>query len=190
MIEINLLPAELRLRARKSDKGPFPVKYLLYIFGLIVGALFCLHIALLMIIIVKQSQTALLNNKWKALEPQRRIFEQSRKSNEILSSDAKAIQQLLKQRVNWSEKINKLSLNLPSGVWFSEMSLNQKEFSLKGSAVSLEKEELSLINKFMANLKNDTSFFRDFNSLELASVQRRAIGGYDIIDFVLSGKLK
>jgi len=190
MIEINLLPVELKIKAKKSDKGPFPAKYLLYISGLILGVIVCLHIGLLGVSIARKFRLSALENKWKELEPQRRLAEQSRKDNEILSADAKAVQQLARQRINWSEKLNKLSLNLPSGVWFNEMSLNQKDFLLKGSAVSLEKEELNLINKFMANLKNDTQFFGNFSNIELASVQRRSIGGYDIIDFVLSGKLK
>ena len=190
MIEINLLPQELRMKPKKSDKGPFPARYLLYIAGLILGILICLHVILLGSSIIRNLRLSALENKWKELEPQRRLTEQSRKDNEILSVDAKSVQQLAKQRVNWSEKLNKLSFNLPSGVWFDEITLNQKDFILTGSAVSLQKEEMSLINKFMGNLKEDKNFFSGFSTLELSSVQRRSMGGYDIIDFVLSGKLK
>jgi len=190
MIEINLLPEELRLKNKKPDRGPFPAKYLLYAFAVALAGLILLHVGLFAAVILKNTKVSALNNKWKELEPQRRLFEQSKKNSGILSSDAKAVQQLLKQRVGWSKKLNKLSLDLPSGVWFGEMSLNQKDFLLKGSAVSMEKAEMSLINKFIGNLKDDPDFFGDLAVLELGSVQRRSIGGYDIIDFVFSGKLK
>jgi Tfp pilus assembly protein PilN len=100
------------------------------------------------------------------------------------------IQQLIGQRINWAEKLNKLSLNLPSGVWFNEIQVNSKEFILKASVISLQKEEMNLINAFIDNLKNDKDFFKDFNNLELNSAQKRVIGGYDVTDFILVGILK
>jgi len=56
--------------------------------------------------------------------------------------------------------------------------------------VSLQQEEMNAINKFMDNLKKDSVFLKDFSNLELTSVQKKVIGGYDIADFVLSAKLK
>lgn len=191
MIEINLLPPELRTKAKKTEEGRFaPGVYVLYTAVALISVLVVMHVGVFLMWMFKQSELAVLNAKWKELEPQRKVYEQAKKDSDMLSSDAKSIQQFVKQRINWSQKLNKLSLNLPSGVWFNEIALNQKDFSLRGSAVSLQKEELSLINKFMANLKDDQEFFNSFNSMELGSVQRRTLGGYDIIDFVLSGKLK
>ena len=191
MIEINLIPQDLKkTKDKKFNLKSLPPQYLLYLILLIFGILICLHIYLIAITTLKNVQLRLLANKWDNLGPQRKILDDYKKEHEIFSADAKVIQQLSSQRINWSKKLNKLSLNLPAGIWLNELSLNQKNFSLKGSALSLQKEELTLINKFMDNLKNDAGFFKDFTSIELSSVQRRVIAGYDVVDFILAGKLK
>lgn len=187
MIEINLLPEELKAKTKKMGIEP---NYFLYLIPLVFGVLICVHIYLVALSITRNYQFRLLNNKWQGLEPQRKIWENFKKEHEILSADAKAIQQLTSIRINWAEKLNGLSLNLPSGVWFSELSLDRKDLVLKALVLSLQKEELNLINKFLDNLKNDNVFFKDFINLELTSVQRKTIGGYEVVDFILAGKLE
>lgn len=191
MIEINLLPEELKAKPKAKKFGVgIEIKYFLYLIPFIIGLLICVHIYLAILNITKNSQLRSLNNKWQELQPQRKILEDFNKEYAILSEDAAAIQQLTKQRINWAEKLNKLSVNLPSGIWFNEISISSGNFILQGSVVSLQKEELSLINKLIDSLKNDTAFFKDFGNLELSSVQKKIIGGYDIADFVLQGTLK
>jgi hypothetical protein len=34
------------------------------------------------------------------------------------------------------------------------------------------------------------AFFKDFTKLELSSVQKKSIGGYDVSEFVLQGEIK
>jgi Tfp pilus assembly protein PilN len=189
MIEINLLPAELKSKSRKIAES-FELKQILYLIPILFGVIIIIHIYLLAVLITKNSQISSLNNKWQQLGPQRKTLEDFREEYEGLSSDAAIIRQLVTSRIAWSKKLNRLSLDLPSGVWFNELLFRQKEFILKASTVSLQKEELTLINKFMENLKNDTDFFKDFSSLELGPVQRRTVGSYDIVDFDLQAKLK
>jgi len=191
MIEINLLPEELKAKSKAKKFGVgIEIKYFLYLIPFVVGLLICVHIYLAILNITKNNQLRTLNNKWQELQPQRKILEDFNKEYAILSEDAAAIQQLTKQRINWAEKLNKLSVNLPSGIWFNEISIFSRDFTLQGSVVSLQKEELSLINKLIDSLKNDTTFFKDLNNLELSSVQKKIIGGYDIADFILQGTLK
>ncbi len=184
------MPQELKSKPKKAGPEALSPKQILYLIPAAFGILICLHIILLSIMVIKGFQLNGLKAKWESLASQRRVLEDFKKENEVLSTDGNLIQKLLKQRISWAEKLNKLSLDLPSGVWFNELSVNQKDFILKGSAVSLQKEEMSLINKFIDNLKNDQDFFGSFRSLELSSVQRRALGGYDIVDFILSGVLR
>lgn len=191
MIEINLLPEELKLKAKAKKIGlAIEPKRLLYFIPLIFGLLIIIHICLAGILAAKNSRLNVLNNKWQQFLPQRKSLEDFRKEYAFLSADAQVIQQLQKLRINWSDKLNKMSLYLPSGIWFNEISVSPKDFSLKASVVSLEKEEMGMINEFVRNLKNDAGFFKDFNNLELSSIQRKVIGGYDIIDFILAGTLK
>jgi len=189
MIEINLLPEELKTGARNRKAG-VGSEYFLYLIPLAFGILISAHIYFAAVSIIKHCQYSALDNKWRKLQPQREMLNNFKNQYDTLLSGSQAMQQLNIRRLTWSEKLNKLSLDLPPGIWFNEVSFSHAEFILKGSAISLQKEEMILIGKFIDSLKKEESFARDLNNLELSSVQRRSIGGYDIVDFILTGKLK
>lgn len=187
MIEINLLPEELKTKHTQkiSIESSRIIHAVIAFFVLLIGV----HIFLLAVGIGKSHKYNVLNKKWQDLQPQKNTVEELKKTYNVLSADANTIRQLASQRINCSEKLNRLSLDVPYGIWFNELSVVKKDFLLRGSAVSLEKIEITLINDFMDKLKNDAAFFKDFISLELTSIQRRTLGGYDIVDFILVGKL-
>ena len=186
MIEINFLPKELK--AQKD--APFSPENLIYLIPLLFAILLLIHFSLGIITIGKIIQVRASSQRWQKLEPQRKAMEGLRSELDLTSADAQKIKELSGQRLNWSLKLNKLSLNLPSGVWFRELSVTTKDFILMASVISLAKDEMALINKFIESLKNDANFFAGFSSLELGPIQRASIGGYDIIDFELIGKFK
>ena len=187
MIEINLLPQELRPKKHNLE---LEANGLFYIILLIFGILIVVHVYLVAASMIASYQFRSLGNKWQKLEPERQIIEDMRKEYTGLSKDTAAIQQFLKERVIWAEKLNLLSSQLPSGVWFNEIKVSGKDFILKGSVFSLTKQELGQINKFLSNLKADNNFFRDFLSLELGPVQKTPIGSYEVAEFTINGKLK
>jgi len=191
MIEINLLPEELRVKA-KVKKTQLDIKpdKLLYLVPVLLALLLCTHIYLAIVNITKNSLYRILNAQWTKLEPQKKMLESYNMENASLSENAKLIQQLTEQRISWSEKLNKLSTFLPSGIWFNELSYSGKELIIQASVISLQKDEMSLIAKLIDNLKNDPGFFNGLNNLELGPVQHRAIGSYDIADFTLTGAFK
>lgn len=190
MIEINLLSEELRIKTKGVGKISIESKYFLYLILLVFAVLILLHICLAAAGIVKSCQFCQLNSKWNKLKPQRELLNNLKKEYDVLASDVKLIQELNRRRTNWSEKLNRLSQDLPSGIWFNEILASQKDFVLKASVVSLQREEMTLINKFINSLKNDTRFLRDFNKLELGSIQKKSVGGYDVVDFILTAELK
>ncbi|MCX5703292.1 MAG: hypothetical protein NT066_02205 [Candidatus Omnitrophica bacterium] len=192
MIEINLLPEELRIKAgKKKAIIAVELKYFLYFIPLaILGLLICSHICLFAVYIFKNGQLGGLNKKYSSLEPQRKVLDAFNKEYAIMSEDALAMRKFADQRIIWSEKLNKLSLHLPSGIWFSDLFLTGGgDFTLRGSVISLRKEEVKLLKEFIDSLKSDTVFFKSFNKIELASVQRETISGYDMFNFVLVGTL-
>jgi len=193
MITINLLPEELKSKPKTESTGfKFSVKegYFIYLLPLLLALLVCVHIALGVVAAVKGVKTTTLSNKWTGLAAQRKELDAFMQTYAAFSEDAITLQNLVRQRINWAPKLNKLSLNLPQGVWFNELSVNEKEFTLKGSVVSLQKEDMGLIQKFLNSLKNDQEFFADFTNLELSSVQNRTIGGYEVSDFMITGTFK
>ena len=189
MIEINLLSDELKVKLKKKAKSA-QSKQILYIIPVIFLILLATHNYLGGITVTKEIHLATLNNTWQKLTPQRKIFEEFNKEFQGISKDSIALQKVASQRVIWSQKLNKLSLDLLPGIWFREISMGRQDFNLKGSVISLEKDQINLINEFIDNLKKDEAFFKDFKAIELTSVQAAVIGGYEITDFNLLITLK
>ena len=152
MIEINLLPPELRSKAKRAETvkptGKQPV-YLFYIIPALLALLVCVHVYVAVTDAVKGRQLASLDNKWRSLEQRRKEVTEFKKEFDAATNNINTIQQLTSQRINYAEKLNKLSLYLPKGVWFVDLVLDQKNMVLKGSVVSLQKEEFNLINGFI-----------------------------------------
>lgn len=189
MIEINLSPEKLKVKAKRFAKVSIESKYFLYLIPLLFTVLILAHICLAAVGIAKNLQFSQLNSKWRLLQPQRGLLNDVKKEYDLLASGAKVTRELNSRRINWSEKLNRLSQDLPSGIWFNEILISRKDFILKASVVSLQKEEMRAINKFIDSLKNDKRFLSDFNNLELGSVQKKSVGGYDVVDFILTAKL-
>lgn len=195
MIEINLLPEELR-GAQKAAPREAPVDAAAGIKKILpLAAVFFVLLILLQVILavagaMEGAQLRLLTNKWDTQEPQRKILEKFNKEYAILNEDAAAAAQLVKERVAWAPKLYTLSAALPPGVWINELSVNSGNFTLQGSVLSPQGREMGLINDFLVSLKGDSAFYADFANLELGSVQRRQAGPYKIEDFILAGTLK
>lgn len=199
MIEINLLPEELRVKTKEKASEQVTIKNgssfnhdQLFVYAIpALLALFVLaHFYFAMITVSKNGRLASLNRKWMDLAPQKEALDEFSWEFSAVSQDASLTQLLIKQRILWAQKLNKLSLNLPVGVWFNDISLAKQSITIQGSVISLKMEELNLINKLIDSLKADNEFFKDFASFELSNVQKRAVGSYDVADFVLVGVLK
>ncbi len=191
MIEINLLPEQLKAKAAsRKSKVTIEVNYFFYMIPFALAFLLFVHVYLGVLLVAKHNQIAGLNKKWLGLGSERRQLEIFNKENASQTQDSSAIKAWLDERIVWSEKLAILSKSLLSGIWFSELSVTPKDFTLRASVVSLQKEEMDTVKKFIDNLKTDTVFFKDFFSLELSSVQTRTIGNFDVLDFTLNGTLK
>jgi Tfp pilus assembly protein PilN len=200
MIEINLLPeelkAKLKTRALANVKKAEPNvvatgrKKILLLLPLIAAVTIVEPVYLTGVSVIKNIQFQGMERKWKGLEGQRKIVDEFAGENWLLSQDAIAIKGYLDKRIGWAEKLNKLSLYLPKGIWFNSITLSSKELIIQASAFSLQKEEMNLINAFIENLKKDAVFSNDFKSMELGAVQKRLAGSSEVTDFVLVFALK
>jgi len=187
MIEINLLPQELKIK----DQGVNVLsQWFIYLIPLLLGTLLCLHLYFGIFAVILGGKQMVMNNQWNQMQPQKIALDNFKKQNAVLTGDSKALLDLLSLRINWSEKLNSLSIDLPYGIWFRDLNANPKELVIQGLAISLQKEELTLINKFISNLKDDADFFNDFAGIELKSVQTKSVGIYDVVEFGLSAVTK
>lgn len=199
MIEINLLPEELRAKTRiknvEHETGAKPVAFsrdqlFIYAIPAILVLFILLHFCFAVIAISKNAKLVSLNRQWLNLASQKKAVDEFNSEFSSNLQDTSVLAQLNRQRILWSQKLNKLSLNLPSGVWFNEITINVKDIVIQGSVVSLQAEEVGLINKLLENLKSDSEFSKDIAFFELSNVQKRNVGGYEVADFILTGVLK
>lgn len=199
MIEINLLPEELKVKTKQKASEHAPVagvigltqdKIFIYALPAILIVFVLLHLYFGVLALAKGGHLAKLNRQWLDLSPQKKVFDEFNQRYSSASADASLTQGLISQRILWGQKLNKLSLDLPPGVWFNDLALNKQTVTVSGSVISLQKDELTLINKLLDNLKSEKNLYNDFVSLELSNVQKRTVGSYDVSDFVLTGVLK
>jgi Tfp pilus assembly protein PilN len=187
MIEINLLPEELKARIKKA---PDEYQYFLYLIPLCAAVLVLVHLYLGGIQTYRSLQLSALTKKWQGLEPQRSKLVNLKSESSSSSQEDRIAQEFAAKSINWSKKLNKLSLDLVAGIWFNEISISRTGLSIRATVFSLEKAEVDLINKLMTGLKNDSDFIADFESLELGQMQRKSIASYEVVDFMLSANLK
>lgn len=189
MIEINLLPSELR---RKKERITLPREF--YVIGMmILGFLIVLHAATGVMIKWKRYRVAKLSRRWTELAPVKKEIDIVKREIADLSQRVGGIDQLMVKRFLWSEKLNQLSDLIVPGIWLRELFLGSSvqlkdsppTLTLKGSVISLRGEEMAVVGKFMANLKQNKGWSFDFDNIELQSIQRREIKGTEIMDFVL-----
>jgi len=174
----------------KSPGSAGQPDYLLYLIPLLAGVIILVHGYLGLTQFTRSVTLSSLNKKWSVLAPQREKITALKSAGESASKQESLIRDLGAKSIGWAKLQNKLSLNLPNGVWFNEISLNPRELVIRGTVVSLEKNEVDLINKFLFNLKQDPDFIGNFKGLELSSVQRKTIVTFEVADFVLTSALK
>lgn len=199
MIEINLLPRELRVKSREnvSEQASLTViiesirkNLFICVILILLGAVVLGHIYLTINGMLKKGNLASLERKWADLAGQRKILDEFNQQYSAASGDAGLVQLFINQRVLWARKLNRLSLNLPSGIWFNDLTLGKQGLVIQGSVISLQKDELALINKLLDSLRSDQEFSKDFSNFEINGVQKRVVGSYEIADFVLTGACK
>lgn len=197
MIEIDLLPSELR----KKKKLPFEVerifnKKLLYF---VLGALLIFHLFLHAIDLINIKRLNSINKNWQALSAQKKQIDQLQGELSQINKKVPLLEQLIKNRVSLSEKLNRLSDLIITGIWLNELGLEGQKTAegkvtqsliIRGSAASRIKNEPALIGRFMQNLKDDPSFSQDFSEIELGPITKRQISQTEIMDFILICRFK
>ncbi len=197
MIEIDLLPAELRERKKKLPLGKvFKKRTLIAILaGLVVFQLF-----LQALIAVTNNRINKLQQTWQGLSSQKAQIDQLKAGLAGTSAKVPLIEQLISNRLLWSKQLNKISDLLTAGIWLNELSINKEtakpsvkareSLIIQGSAASLKRDEPALIGRFMQNLKDDSSFSAHFSEIELGPIKKRQIGQTEVMDFTLICRFK
>ena len=196
MIKINLLPQEFRKKG-KSYLARIPKKEMVLA---VLGCLVLFHLFLISLTAMSTKRLKGFKKTWQELAPKRERLDGLKKQLGEINARIPLFEQVIKNRVLWSEKLNQLSESIVSGVWLNELSLVTKEVQekgrlskyliIRGSCASRTKDEPALIGRFMQNLKEDPSFSSDFAEIELGPIEKRLIKQTAVMDFILTCRFK
>lgn len=175
MIEINLLPKELR---KKEVRFEIPLDSLLKILVIVL----LIHLSLTVTTAVRKAKLDSLNKNFFEFQEKKIAYDDLKKEIEILEKNRSNLDQLKGKRIIWSEKLNFISDTIPKGIWLKELSFSKGKFKIIGSCVSKRSDETERIQIFLSRLREE------FKDLELKGLTRRSIKSQDVIDFILSSE--
>ena len=190
MIELNLLPEELRKKRARIELPEIPI---IPIAVALVGALLVLQFALGSIIYLGQRQLASLDKKHENLVPKKVAFDKMKEEIAAISQKVTAVEGLLKKQLHWSRLLNELSNSLTTNIWITRLSYEEspghynktRTLTLLGSAAGKSEEATALIARFIEALKDNKNFFMDFDTLELISIREGQVAEQDVMNFTL-----
>lgn len=184
MININLLPKNLRRTERK-----IVLPYKAYV--LMVAAVFLLlHLLLLSAAGIKKVHVMSLRHNWERLAPQSKEFLARRNEIQAAEAEIASLETFLGRPFSLTEMLSVLAAAVPKGLWLDRLSLSPQNIVIQGSVVSLTQNEMTIIGKFLQEIRIHKTFASAFEKIELNSVQRRTVKSYDVVDFVLVGERK
>jgi len=185
MIEINLLPEEMRKKRQPQFKLDLEMEKVKIIGGgaaagiLIILILFCMIGSFVR---KKQAQRLLLKEQNFAAE----TLDIETINKEIVTLKAKMnmMDGVTSRRFLWAEKLNYLSDLILPGIWFTRIRTDSEDkLVVEGSVISKQEEAMATVGKFMKNVRDHQAFFKDFSNIKLESVQRKSIDERDVVDF-------
>jgi len=202
MIEINLLPEELKKTALTREKIP-----LTFILLCAAGLMLALLLIMSAVTLANKIVLRALDSRLQSLDAGQKRITEIRGRIASFKADNEAYAQLFTAPFLWSRALNTFSDALLPGIWFNSVAVQKEAIGAKartgketsvygkvlvvnGTAVALQANEMTLISDYIRNLKANGDFFLDFASVELESVLRRKIQTVEAMDFNLLFRFK
>lgn len=212
MIEINLLPPELRKKKIKLPRQTLINTAVITLFCLVI-----LHIILAFIAARQKKQLKLFQQEWKILQPQKIEADTVINQMQLLRNKETLIRKASGLDIVWAQKLNLISDLIPAEIWLTKVSLESRTRSPKPSqqrklnlkaiqelkkrdqkilvisgvvAAGRSSEMLSPVSRFITRLKREPLFFNDFEEVELGQVKRKKIDNKEVMVFELICILK
>jgi len=193
MIEINLLPEEMRKQKKAYLDLDIEIggKLKLIIGAIAVGILVLLLVILSMISYIRGRQISTLLTKEDIIALDKSRVEAVNKEISILQKKITTLNEITTRRFLWSIKLNELVDMVLPGIWFNRIYTDSKNrFIIEGSVISKRDSAIVSVGKFMKNIRENSSFFKDFDNIKLESVERKSISERDVVDFKIVLYLK
>ncbi len=212
MIEINLLPPEIKKKKRKIE---LPDISFLPVAACFLGIIIIVHLFAGLMTAVRAKALKRLERKWQSVLPSKE--EADKIKAELADTRAKmdAIDKLIETRRSWAVRLSDISGAMIPGVWLNKLWLEKRitaqevpdlkavsgggavtaekepqkmmirTLHIKGSVIAGGGEETAVIGKFIRSLKSNKNFISDFSDIESASIQRAKLKDEEVMDFEL-----
>lgn len=186
MIEINLLPDELR----RGQKAAFnlPREFLKKIVLLCVFIVFLPNLCVPALVVTRALILKQVDRALDAIAPQRKQIDRIREEDAKFKALEKLFSSLRSSRLSAAPKLNAVSDSLAQGLWLDELSFSGRAWEIKGRCFSASSSEMAQIGQFLNVLKSDKDPARAFGGLELGSVQRKKLGPTEIVEWIINTK--
>ncbi|MFC1548986.1 PilN domain-containing protein [Candidatus Omnitrophota bacterium] len=204
MIELNLLPKELRRKRKRRKAAELPKIPMLPIAVGVIAVLLLTHVALMILARGNRKLAEELATKWDEMQPQREKTDGIAKEINALQKRIDAIRKIAKPDLDWARLLGGLNQAVISNVWLSEFSIatarqergkkQVKEIplslDLNGYALGKSETAMSTVGRFMESLKRNKNFFGYFEEIELQNIRNAMISGEEVMMFKLICKFK
>ena len=204
MIEINLLPEELRKKERvKLDLPEIPVFKILSVMLVVVVST---QILLSAFAVYQTIEFIGLKKGVETLTKENRAISARKAETAAMGTQLREIQAMTERKFLWSVLLNDLSDSMTKGVWLRSLSVTtlaadetgsrKKGNAPKGRVLNLEGsvigsgQETAIIGKFIKQLKESPRFGELFEDIKLSAINQKKIKDFDVYDFVLVGIFK
>jgi hypothetical protein len=202
MIELNLLPKELRKKKKKAVAMP-TIPVIPICIG-VVSLLIVTHLLLIFLIKNNRDLSKKLTNNWSQMKPQKEKTDAFFNELNSLQKRVEAIRKIAKPGLSWARLLSGLNQAMIPNVWLSEFKLRfqtqgrrlAKEkgmpvsLDLMGYAVGRSETALPTVGRFMESLKKIKDFSDYFDEIELEDIRNYVISGEEVMMFKLVCKFK
>jgi len=207
MIEINLLPEEMRKKERAFKKievdlsgidlAKLPVGRIA-----VWAAVFfvCLHLGLFLIGYAGKAWSSSLAKEYEEILPEKGKADQLKAESDLIAKKVKTVNELMSKRFSWARKLNSLSDAVTPGVWLSDLAYNERgsneaqgnaraavrSLTISGCVSKMSEEGTALVGRFIQNLKDNREFYSDFSAIELGSIKSDKWDDQEIMRFTIT----
>jgi Tfp pilus assembly protein PilN len=195
MIEINLLPPQLRKKRKASNLVSqsinLPRETVIALVGGFLFLLLFVHAVLQFVIGIKFVQIKRHERQLASIAPEKANTDRVIQELRILQSKVKSIESIAGQRkVIWAKKLNAISDAAPRGVWLTRLTFQDGILIIQGSAVSKSKNEMTNVHAFTSNLNNNKEFTENLSNIELGLIKSRKVSATQVADFTITADVE
>ncbi|MCK4463002.1 MAG: hypothetical protein KAU58_01690 [Candidatus Omnitrophica bacterium] len=183
MIELNLLPDELKIKKTKAIE--FAKLPIIPVSLGVLCVLIIMHTLLIFTVKINKTSLTKLKKEWESFSPKRNQMDKLKNRVKDINAKVKAIEELTQKRILWAKRLNCLSDSIHPNIWLSSLYYDKKSaiptLGLEGFATGTEED----VGRFMDTLENSKEFFSGLQSIELGFTKRSLIDKQEVTNFRL-----